>query len=862
MPSSAEVSRSLTEDDYPGLGRYVWRPGDGGLTWSPGLLAIYGRAAAPASEAEFMACLHPADRVRVEGETEAFLSGQADSYSHSFRIIRPDGGVRYILDRARIDRDAEGRVTGIHGLNVDVTDFPHLAHASMDAESDAAALVLDEPSRGYPDRERLEVGQSASGLILADIDYTRGTISLSAGAARLYGLGETAITVPREALHATFHADDVARLRDEIRESLDARIGGRLVTEHRVVHPDGAVRWLKVRKRIDFTVRDGRRRPDRGILAALDVTERRVAEQRLAERERQLALFIEHAPAAIAMFDRDLRYIAHSRRYLTDYGLPEDAILTGRRHYDIAPDIPDRWRAIHRRVLAGETLSAEEDPFVRSDGKTDWVRWTMAPWYGDQGEIGGAILFSEVITDRIETRRALRDSEARYRALFESINAGFCVVQVKLDGPGGLIDYRVVEANPAFYERTGFPRAILGQWLRAAAPDLEEHWYAIYGGVARTGEPARFEERSEALGRWFDVYAFRIDRPEDGRVAILFHDITDRMQHEEHVRTLLREVNHRSKNMLSLVKAIARRTAASGSQDFLERFSERIAALATNQDVLVRSEWRRAPLHELIRSQLSHFADLLDRRITIAGPPIEFNPDAAEKLGMALHELATNASKYGALSNDVGRIGVTWDADAVRFAMSWREEDGPAVTPPERTGFGSVVSQQLLATSLDGEVEATYAPSGFAWRLSCPLAAVAASGPHHAPTPGEAAGGATGGVLLVEDDALLALSMKEVLEEAGLRVIGPAATADRALNLIARAPPDFGLLDVNLGAETSERVAQELTRMGVRFACVSAYSRDQAPDAFLQAPFFSKPINESALLQTIMANKTADHGPP
>jgi PAS domain S-box-containing protein len=134
--------------------------------------------------------------------------------------------------------------------------------------------------------------------------------------------------------------------------------------------------------------------------------------------------------------------------------------------------------------------------------------------------------------ERVGAEARLRDSEARYRTLFASIDSGFCVVEVNLQRPDGRIDYRIVEANPAFYEQTGFDEYILGRWLRDAAPDLEEHWYQTYGQVARTGEPVRFEQGSESLARWFDVYAFRIDEPELGRVAILFNDLTARRRTE------------------------------------------------------------------------------------------------------------------------------------------------------------------------------------------------------------------------------------------------------------------------------------------------------------------------------------------
>jgi PAS domain S-box-containing protein len=146
----------------------------------------------------------------------------------------------------------------------------------------------------------------------------------------------------------------------------------------------------------------------------------------LSRSEERLRLFIDRAPAAIAMFDAEMRYLAASRRFVADYGLGlalDPACLVGRSHYEVFPDIPERWRAIHRLVLGGETLSAEADPFPREDGRTDWIRWEMAPWYGPDGAIGGALLFTEVITARKQAEAALRRSEAELRGLNETLEA-------------------------------------------------------------------------------------------------------------------------------------------------------------------------------------------------------------------------------------------------------------------------------------------------------------------------------------------------------------------------------------------------------------------------------------------------------
>jgi two-component sensor histidine kinase len=184
----------------------------------------------------------------------------------------------------------------------------------------------------------------------------------------------------------------------------------------------------------------------------------------------------------------------------------------------------------------------------------------------------------------------------------------------------------------------------------------------------------------------------------------------------------MREVNHRAKNMLSLVQAIARQTAVREPEDFIGCFTERIQALAANQDLLVQNEWQGVDVEDLVRAQLAHFADLVGSRIAVQGPNLRLNAVAAQAIGLALHELATNAGKYGALSTGRGGVDVSWRTDGDALTMSWTEHDGPSVSPPGRQGFGTTVIASMAKRTVDGEVALDYAPSGLAWRLTCPAA--------------------------------------------------------------------------------------------------------------------------------------------
>jgi two-component sensor histidine kinase len=197
------------------------------------------------------------------------------------------------------------------------------------------------------------------------------------------------------------------------------------------------------------------------------------------------------------------------------------------------------------------------------------------------------------------------------------------------------------------------------------------------------------------------------------------YDVTDQKAYEDQILFLMRESNHRAKNVLSLVQAIARQTAVRQPEDFIGRFNGRIRALAASQDLLVRNKWQGADVEDLVRAQLAHFADLVGSGIAVDGPKLRLNATASQAIGLALHELATNAGKYGALSVDTGQVDVRWRLEGDSFVMSWAERNGPPVSPPERHGFGSTVVGSMVERSIGGEVELNYVPSGLIWRLRC-----------------------------------------------------------------------------------------------------------------------------------------------
>lgn len=235
--------------------------------------------------------------------------------------------------------------------------------------------------------------------------------------------------------------------------------------------------------------------------------------------------------------------------------------------------------------------------------------------------------------------------------------------------------------------------------------------------------------------RWYDLHIepLRNDAEDVVGLTCAAVDMTERKEGEAHLRLLLRELTHRSKNLLAVIQAMARQTAHhAGSIDgFLKQFGARLQALAASHDLLVRESWYGALVDELVRSQLATFIDSGgEDRVTIEGPSVALKPEAAQNLGLALHELAVNAATFGALSVSGGRVSVTWQqdkgAEGPTLTLNWREQAGPKVKPRRKRGFGSMVIERNLARALEAEVNLEFDPDGLCCHVVIPASQILA----------------------------------------------------------------------------------------------------------------------------------------
>ncbi len=390
----------------------------------------------------------------------------------------------------------------------------------------------------------------------------------------------------------------------------------------------------------------------------------------------------------------------------------------------------DRPRLAEHIALSGRPDSHHghhlEFRIVMQNGAVRWLEDQSRVETNAAGMPVRAVGIVRDITERKLAEQALRASKDRLELALNAAQLGWW----QFDPVSGLIlgDARLKEIFDFTADETP-----LEEFAKRVHPDDAARVWADREAALDPADPKPYAheyrvQRRDAEIRWVEAHGlayFEGSGRERRPVSFIgtVQDITERKQHEEREHLLMREVNHRAKNMLSVVDAIAHQTAARNPEDFVERFSDRIQALSANQELLVRNEWHGVYVEELVQAQLAHFADLFGSRVAVHGPKLSLNAASSQAIGLALHELGTNAGKYGALSTGAGHVDIGWsNDDGDIFTMSWTEREGPPVPAPKRRGFGTIVMEAMAERSVGGEVNLGYAPTGVTWRLTCPAA--------------------------------------------------------------------------------------------------------------------------------------------
>ena len=328
---------------------------------------------------------------------------------------------------------------------------------------------------------------------------------------------------------ALIHPDDQPPMRTYLKDEV---LGQRKLfdREYRIVRPmDGAVRWVHGIGRLEF---DTQGHPVKMPGTIQDITEAKQAQEALRESQHLLQLFIENAPVALAMFDREMRYVAASRRWLEEYRVVGSNII-GLSHYDVIPDIPERWKEAHRRGLAGERLHAEEDRFDRADGTMQWGRWEIIPWQAGDGSVGGIVLFTEDITERKRAEKELFESRELLEIFIKHAPVALAMFDREMRyisvSRRWLEDYRLEESE------------IIGRSHYETVPDMPERWKDAHrrgmAGERVQAEEDRFD-RADGTVEWsrWEVIPWRAGDGSVGGIVLFAEDVTERRAVQDRLR--------------------------------------------------------------------------------------------------------------------------------------------------------------------------------------------------------------------------------------------------------------------------------------------------------------------------------------
>jgi len=608
-------------------------------------------------------------------------------------IERPDGSRLSVLMSVVALRNCKGEITGALNCFQDIT---------------ARKRTEDELRRSRQDLEDFfENGTVALHWVGAD-----GTI-LRANQAELDLLGYSRDEYVGRHI-AEFHADRAAI--DDILARL-SRGDGIDKYPARLRAKDGSIRHVLISS--STRTKDGRFMNTRCF--TVDMTERKRAE-RISQ---QLAAIVESSDDAIVSKDLDGIIATWNKGAERLFGYTADEVVGKPITILIPEDRQDEEPGILERIRRGEHTDHYETVRQRKDGSAVEVSLTVSPVKNTEGRIVGASKIARDITERKRAEEALRASEAR---LSLALNAGKLGTW-QLDLQTGTA-IRSLRHDQIFGYDSLLPEWSYAIFLDHVLPDDRVHVALSFNNAVETLSAWAFQcriRRADGEIRWIEACG-EPHRDASGTVTHLLGivaDITERKQTEERLMLLAREVDHRAKNMLAVIQSMVHFTRAKTAPDFATAINGRIRALAHAHSLLSESRWKGADLKHLVAEELAPYYSNDGSRFRLDGTNAMLAPSAAQTIAMAIHELATNAAKYGAFSTRSGQVSVEWSryADG-NLILRWIEAGGPTVRPPSRQGFGTQVIERTIQDQLDGTVRFDWRPEGLVCEIDIPAAAL------------------------------------------------------------------------------------------------------------------------------------------
>jgi PAS domain S-box-containing protein len=665
---------------------------------------VVGMIATPRND--FLRWVHPDDRGRFRAHIRNLHPGQP-SYSLTFRFVRPDRSQIWLEETAKGEFDATGRLLRIKGLTRDITERK-LAELAL-AERNAQFELTSKTAR---------VGSYA-------IDFRTGLVNLSPGCTTILGLPESTVEMPRDNGRKLVHSEDLVHF-DASLEQAFLKKQHEFTAQFRIIRAnDGKVRWIEARSMIFY---DQSGQPLRLIAVIIDFTERKMAEQVLAERELQLALAGRAALVGTYAYDTDSEILQVSEGYAAIHGYPEGTTRMSRSQWLAGVD-PDDVEWLERR--RSEVFRERQTEYIvefRIPCAGRGVRWIEARSfvsYDRDGHPQRMVGVNIDITDRKRAEDALAERNAQLALAGRAARVGSYAYDVEK----GLMQisegYAAIHGLPA-----GTTETTLCEWRSRVHPDdlrrVEVFRDQMFANRQKESNIEYRIVRPDGEMRWVERRS-SVSYDGDGRptrVVGVSIDVTERKRAEDRQRILVAELDHRVKNALATVSSVISHTAVGSRSvaDFVATIDGRIRSMATTQDLLRSGRWDGISLTELIRYELAPYATRQNTKIS--GPEVVLRPEAGQAMAMVLHELATNAAKYGALSTKQGSVSIRWEqrlnGHPLRLVLEWQEVGGPPVVDPDKASFGMSTIRDIIPYEFGGKVDLTFALEGVRCRVELP----------------------------------------------------------------------------------------------------------------------------------------------